>query len=75
MTRLVTVAATRMACSWELDENLDGSERLVRDDAARGADVVLLQELFATPYLSIEVDPRHFDLARPVDGRPVVERF
>ena len=47
----------------------------MREAASRGANVVLLQELFATPYFCIDEDPRHFDLARPVDGHPIVERF
>lgn len=75
MARTVTLAATQMTCTWELDGNLDRAEGLVREAAALGADVVLLQELFATPYFCIDVDPRHFDLARPIDGHPVVERF
>jgi N-carbamoylputrescine amidase len=75
MSRPVTFAATQMACTWELEENLDQAEGLVREAAGRGANVVLLQELFATPYFCIEEDARHFALARPVDGHPVVERF
>jgi N-carbamoylputrescine amidase len=75
MSRTVTFAATQMPCGWKLDENLDRAEGLVREAAARGAQVVLLQELFATPYFCIDQDSRHFDLARPIDGHPVVERF
>lgn len=45
----LTVATTQMACSWNLARNLDQAERLVREAAARGAQVILLQELFATP--------------------------
>lgn len=75
MARPVTLAATQMTCSWELDENLDRAEGLVREAAARGADVVLLQELFATPYFCIEEDPRHFALAHTVEGHAVVGRF
>ena len=48
MTKL-TVAATQMACSWDADENSARGERLVRDAAARGAKLILLQELFETP--------------------------
>jgi N-carbamoylputrescine amidase len=75
MDRTVTFAATQMPCSWELDENLDNAEALVREAAAQGAQVVLLQELFATPYFCIDQDSRHFDLARAIDGHPTVERF
>ena len=75
MTSPLTLAATQMACTWELDENLDRAESLVREAAARGADIVLLQELFATPYFCIEEDARRFELALPAEGHPVVERF
>jgi N-carbamoylputrescine amidase len=75
MARSVTFAATQMACSWELEENLDRAEGLVREAAALGAQVVLLQELFETPYFCIDQDARHFDLARPIPLHPTVERF
>jgi len=75
MTRTVTFAATQMSCSWELGENLDRAEGLVREAASLGAQVVLLQELFETPYFCIDQDARHFDLARPIEGHPTVERF
>ena len=75
MARALTIAATQMACSWEIGENIDRAEGLVREAAALGAQVVLLQELFETPYFCIDQDARHFELARPVDGHPTVTRF
>ncbi len=45
----VTVAATQMACSWDQEANLATAEALVREAADRGVQVVLVQELFATP--------------------------
>jgi N-carbamoylputrescine amidase len=71
----VTFAATQFACSEHAAENLDGAERLVRAAAGRGAQVVLLQELFETPYFCKDHLARHFELARPVSGNPVLERF
>jgi N-carbamoylputrescine amidase len=71
----VTVACTQMACSWNLAENLDRAERLVKKAADQGAQIVLLQELFATPYFCIDVQERHFDLAQPLAGNPLIERF
>src|SRR5450432_3542216 len=47
---MVTVAATQMACSWDRDANMALAEKLIREAATRGAQVVLLQELFETPY-------------------------
>jgi N-carbamoylputrescine amidase len=51
------------------------AEQLVREAARRGANVVLLQELFETPYFCKDHLPRHFELARPLDGHPAVEHF
>lgn len=73
--RTVTVAATQMACSWDREANLARAEKLVRAAAAKGANVILLQELFETPYFCKDHLARHFDLARPLDGHPTVARF
>ena len=62
----VTVAATQMACGWDRDENIARAERLVREAAGRGANVVLIQELFETPYFCIDQQNRHFDLAHSI---------
>ncbi len=52
--RKVTVAATQMACSWDIDANIAQGEQLVRQAAAQGANIILLQELFETPYFCAE---------------------
>ncbi len=46
MSRIVTVAATQMACSWDRAANLARAEQLVRQAAAGGAQIILIQELF-----------------------------
>ncbi|MDH3263722.1 MAG: N-carbamoylputrescine amidase, partial [Paracoccaceae bacterium] len=51
--REVTVAVTQFACSWDIDANTATAERLAREAAAQGAQVILLQELYETPYLRI----------------------
>ena len=71
----VTFAATQFACTENGAENLARAEHLVREAAGRGAEVVLLQELFETPYFCKDHLASHFDLARPVAGNPVLERF
>ena len=71
----ITVAATQFACSTDAAANLDAAERVTRAAAARGAQVVLLQELFETPYFCKDHLASHFALARPVEGNPVLERF
>jgi N-carbamoylputrescine amidase len=75
MARSVTLAATQMACSWDIEANVDKAEELVRLSARRGAHVVLLQELFQTPYFCIDEDSRHLDLARPLDSHPTIARM
>lgn len=74
MSRL-TVATTQFACSWNLDENLNQAERLVREAAAQGAQLILLQELFATPYFCIEQDHKHLALAEDYGQSRVLKRF
>jgi len=73
--RTVTVAATQFACSWDLAANLDTAERLTREAAQRGAQVILLQELFETPYFCIEQDSRHLQLATTLEDNVAVRRF
>jgi N-carbamoylputrescine amidase len=73
--RNVTLAATQFACSWDLPANADRAEALVRQAATQGANIVLIQELFAAPYFCIEQHPRYFDLAQPLEGHPLVARF
>ena len=71
----VSVAATQMACSWDIDANLDRAEAMVRKAAGAGADIVLLQELFETPYFCITQQEKHFDLAQPLEGNSLLQRF
>ncbi len=73
--RTVSVAATQMACDWNVEANLSRAEHMVCDAAARGAQIVLLQELFETPYFCIDQNPAHFALAKPYDGHPWFSRF
>lgn len=70
--RSVTVAATQMACTWDTRANVERAVDLVREAAARGANIVLIQELFETPYFPAEEKPEHFALARPVDDHPTL---
>ncbi|MGB5624608.1 MAG: nitrilase-related carbon-nitrogen hydrolase, partial [Woeseiaceae bacterium] len=71
----VTVAATQMACSWDTDANVERAERLVHQAADSGAQVILIQELFETPYFCIDQQARHFDLAKTIDEQPTLRRM
>jgi len=71
----VSVACTQMPCSWDLEANVARAEALVHRAADEGAQIVLLQELFETPYFCIDQQSRHFDLAHPIDAQPTVRRM
>jgi len=73
--RNVTVAATQMACSWDIDANLAKAESLVRQCAGGGANIILIQELFATPYFCKDQLEKHFKLAEPAQDSDVVRRM
>ncbi|WP_136478056.1 N-carbamoylputrescine amidase [Pseudomonas sp. DG56-2] len=72
---MLTVAAMQMPCTWNLQHNLDQAEQLVRQAAAQGAQVILLQELFATPYFCIEQHHKHLALAEEYQHSQVLKRF
>lgn len=71
----VTLAATQMSCGDDFGANLDRAEALVRQAAAQGAQVILLQELFETPYFCKDQIADWFDHARAFAGNPVLGRF
>jgi N-carbamoylputrescine amidase len=70
-----TLAAIQMAMTESVDDNVATAERLVRDAAARGANIVLVPELFEGPYFCIDQLPEHFARAHRVEGHPTVEHF
>ncbi|MEI3854756.1 MULTISPECIES: N-carbamoylputrescine amidase [unclassified Ensifer] len=71
----VTVAATQMACSWNIDENIEKAEELVRVAHEDGAQIILLQELFQTPYFCLEQTIDHLDLAASLGEDRAVRHF
>jgi len=73
--RPVTVATLQMASNWDLDGNIARAEALVRRAAAQGAQIILLPQLFETPYFCIEQESRHLALARPAEENRAVRHF
>jgi len=72
----VTVAATQMACSWDREENLATAERLVRQAAGQGANVILLQEMFATHFFAfMDWKAEYFALAETAEDSVVLKRM
>ncbi|RJG12556.1 N-carbamoylputrescine amidase [Pseudomonas cavernicola] len=75
MSRIVTVAATQMACSWDRTANIANAEKLVRQAAAKGAQIILIQELFETPYFCQKPNPDYLQLATSVEENAAIAHF
>lgn len=73
--RKVSLAATQMACADDNKANIETAERQVRDAASRGAQIILLQELFETPYFCKDMNERFFALAHDGPDNPLVRHF
>jgi len=71
----VTVSATQMKCTWNREENILSAERLVRKAADNGANIILLQELFETPYFPQIEDFDYLLLARPRENNPTIAKM
>jgi N-carbamoylputrescine amidase len=48
---------------------------MIREAAGRGAQIILIQELFETPYFCAEQKKELFALAQPAEGHPIIERM
>ncbi len=70
----LAIAAIQQPCSANKDTSLATSERLVRQAAKNGAQLVVLQELHATLYFCQTEDTSVFELAEPIPG-PTSERL
>ena len=73
--RNVTAAVTQMSCSRDREENLQKAERLVRQAAEQGAQIILQQELFETQYFCQTQNFEYMALARPLSESPAVKRL
>jgi N-carbamoylputrescine amidase len=73
--RNVTFAATQFASSPDSKANVARAKGLVREAAAQGANVVLVQELFETPYFCQDQNPEHFQLASEFKGNALVDEM
>ena len=73
--REVTVAATQMACSNETDKNVSNAEKLVRQAASEGAQIILIQELFESQYFCMDQKEELFELAKPMENHPTIQKM
>jgi N-carbamoylputrescine amidase len=73
--RQVTLAATQMACGADRAANVANAKKLVREAKAKGAQVILIQELFEAPYFCKDQLAKNFALAEPFEGNALVKEF
>ncbi|MGP5503205.1 N-carbamoylputrescine amidase [Psychrobacter celer] len=73
--RTVTVAATQMTCGWDIQQNIAAATDLVTKAANAGANIILLQELFETPYFCQVHDFDYFKLASSVEDNAAITHF
>lgn len=73
--RKVKVACTQMHCTWDREDNIARAEKLVREAAAQGANIIQIQELFETPYFAQIEDFDYIDLARSRENNPMISRM
>lgn len=73
--RKVIVAATQMSCSPNTEDNIRKAEKLVRDAAEKGAQIILLQELFETLYFCQKENSCYYAFARELEENSAVKYF
>jgi len=73
--RNIKVAATQMKCSEDRQANIERAERLVRQAAGQGAQIILLQELFETLYFCQKERPDYLNLATEIHENPAIQHF
>lgn len=73
--RKVKVAAVQMRCTENVNENIANAEKLVREAAADGAQIILLPELFERQYFCQERQYEYYEFAKPVEENDAVKHF
>lgn len=73
MSKTIKVAAVQAAFGEDIAANIKTVERLVRDTAKKGAQVILPPELFQGPYFCTAQEEKWFATAYPAAAHPCVE--
>lgn len=68
MAKLVNVGLVQTSCTADKQANLDKAIEKIREAAAKGAQIICLQELFTSLYFCDVEDYDNFKLAEPVPG-------
>lgn len=73
--RKITIATCQMQMSADVNENIAKADKLVREAAKKGANVILLPELFERPYFCQERRYDFYEYATPLAENPAVNHF
>ena len=73
--RKITVAAIQMSCSTILSENIEKADKMVRNAASKGANIILLPELFERQYFCQERRYEYYAFAKSVEENDAVNHF
>lgn len=73
--RNVKYAGIQMQCSRSVEENIAKADKMVREAAANGAQIILLPELFERQYFCQERNYDYYAYAQSVDDNPAVKHF
>ena len=73
--RNVRVAAIQMQCAKDVETNIRTAERLVRQAAEQGAQIILLPELFERPYFCQERQYDFYQYAQSVTENTAIQHF
>lgn len=73
--RKVKVVALQFSCSKDVQENINKAEKMVKEAADNGANIILLPELFERQYFCQEKRYDYYNYALPLEKNPAVNRF
>ncbi len=73
--RMVKVAATQMSCTNIVEDNIKNADKLVREAASKGANIILLQELFENLYFCQKEIPEFYNYATETKNHKAILHF
>lgn len=72
---MLKVAAIQMHMGENKAKNINTAERLVKEAAENGANIILLPELFEGLYFCKDIDQSYFEWAAPRENNALIARF
>lgn len=71
----VKVAATQMSITWDIENNIKKADEVINKATKAGANIILLQELFKTPYFCQKEKYEYFELAEEFENSKLIAHF